>query len=514
VLARLGDLTSGRLLARNVVLNLFGWAVPALVALAAIPHLVHTLGSDRFGLLALAWSLIGYASLLDLGVGRALTQVLADRFGHMGEDESPAITWTAHWLLLPVGLGSAALLAGLAPMLAYRVLNVPPALQAETVTALRVLAVALPCLVLTAGLRAVLEAAQQFRVINALRIPLGIATYLGPVAVLPFSRSLVALVGVLAVARSTLFLLHVYVVLRRFPSLRRPRLPSVGAFNALWGVAGWITLSSIISPMMVSADRFVIGAVLPMAAVMHYTTSSEIATKLWLFTAALQPVIFPAIAATFARAPMRTAMLFDRAIRVTALALLPPTLLVALFAPEALRVWLGPEFASQGVLVLQGLVLATFVNCFGQAAYAVLQGAGRADIPGRLHIVELPLYIGLLWLLLHRFGIVGVALAWGARMLGDTLAQLTATASVLPEARAASRRATAIVLLSTSTLLLLLLIGPFVWRVLAAVIGLAAFAVIGWTVLISPAERDHARAILASLRARSATMPAHADAGD
>jgi O-antigen/teichoic acid export membrane protein len=69
----------GRLLARNVVWNLIGGGAPMLVAVFCIPILAKGLGTDRFGVLALAWALIGYTSLFDLGLGRALTQLVAKK---------------------------------------------------------------------------------------------------------------------------------------------------------------------------------------------------------------------------------------------------------------------------------------------------------------------------------------------------------------------------------------------------------------------------------------------------
>ena len=47
-------LTSGRLLARNVMLNAAGGLVPAVAMLVAIPTLIRALGDARFGIVALA----------------------------------------------------------------------------------------------------------------------------------------------------------------------------------------------------------------------------------------------------------------------------------------------------------------------------------------------------------------------------------------------------------------------------------------------------------------------------
>ena len=46
-----------------------------------MPILVDGLGTARFGVLTLAWAVIGYAQVFDLGIGRALTKLTAERIG-------------------------------------------------------------------------------------------------------------------------------------------------------------------------------------------------------------------------------------------------------------------------------------------------------------------------------------------------------------------------------------------------------------------------------------------------
>src|SRR6266704_2856878 len=126
------NLTAGRLLARNVIWNLIGNGAPMLVAVISIPILIHGLGKGRFGVLALAWALIGYASLFDLGLGRALTQLVAQKLGAGEEQDIPSLAWTSLLLMLLLGFAGTAFVFLISPWLAGRGLNVPAALQLET----------------------------------------------------------------------------------------------------------------------------------------------------------------------------------------------------------------------------------------------------------------------------------------------------------------------------------------------------------------------------------------------
>ena len=75
----------------NSVWNLVGLGLPLLVALVSIPILIRGLGTDRFGILTLAWVVIGYFSLFDLGLGRAVTKLVADRLGAGASERVPAL---------------------------------------------------------------------------------------------------------------------------------------------------------------------------------------------------------------------------------------------------------------------------------------------------------------------------------------------------------------------------------------------------------------------------------------
>ena len=483
-------LASGRLLARNVGLNALGWVLPMLLALGAIPLLVRDLGEARYGVLSLAWTLVGYFSLFDLGLGRALTQLVSRALGSGRTAELPTLVWTALWLLLPLGLVGGAVIAAAAPALVGHVLHVAPELQGETITAFRLLGVAIPFAVATAGLRGVLEAQQAFGAVTALRAPLAIATFGAPLLVIPFAPTLPATVGVLTLGRAVVWALHAWVCARRFPPLRRPMRPHARHVRELLSIGGWMTVSNIVSPLMSSLDRFVVGAVLSMTAVAYYATAYEAVTRLWTVTSVLLPVLFPAIALVVERDPRHAGELVDRGMRACLLVAFPLAFLLGVFAPEWLRVWVGPQFALHAATLARGLAAAVLVNVAGQVAYTLIQAAGRADITGKLHLAELLPYAGALWWLLHALDTLGVVVAWGGRVAVDTAVLLVYAGLVLPEARRAARRGALLVGAGAPLVLASAAMPSLGARVVYAVVVLGTFAVVGWTRMLQPAERE------------------------
>ncbi|MGI9179338.1 MAG: flippase [Longimicrobiaceae bacterium] len=493
----MSELTRGRLLARNTGWNLLSQGVPMLAALIAIPFLIHGLGTHRFGVLTLVWVAIGYFSLFDLGLGRALTQLVAERLGTGREEEIPSLTWTALVVVFLMGAMGSLLLILLAPWLVRSALNIPPELHQESVYALYLLALSLPWMISGIALRGLLEAVQRFDLVAAVRIPTGAFSFLGPLLVLPFSSSLVPVVAVLLVSRFAGWALQLLLCLRAIPELRARIRLQFAAVGPLLRFGGWMTITNVVSPIMVYADRLLIGAFLSVAAVAYYVTPYEVVTKMWLIPGALVGVLFPAFATSFAADRAHTAALFDRGLRLLVLVLFPLTLLAVSFAHLGLELWVGSEFAENGARVAQWLAVGVFLNCLAQVPFAVVQGAGRPDLTGKLHLVELPLYLLAMGWLLSSYGIIGVAVAWTVRAGLDMVVLLAMARRFLPESAASLRRINALIGGSLLALTLVALPAGLLLQTAFAALVLGLFGIAAWRYLLTSPEQLLVRSRLA-----------------
>jgi O-antigen/teichoic acid export membrane protein len=414
-------LPGGRTLVRNIVWNLLGHGAPLFVALLAIPFLVKGLGTERFGVLVLAWMVVGYFTLFDLGIGRATTKYTSEYLAKGAFPELNGLIWTSLSTLFAIGILGMVIIHGLAPYVVTRVLVIPSTIQREAIDAFGLLALSLPIVVGTSAARGILEAQHRFGIVNAIAIPAGIANYLLPLAAIHVTNDLSLVVLFLVAGRTITWLLFLYFSLNSLPGLRVPRLPRFSCALQLFRFGGWVTVSSIIGPLMTYADRFMVGTVLTMSAVAYYATPYDLVTKLGIIAPGVMSVLFPVLITSITLGKGDFWALHDRATKFILLTLAPVVVCALMFAQLFLGVWLGAEFALNSGGVFQILSVGVLFNSLAVAPFTAIHAAGRADLSAKAHLIELPLYLLTLWFLMRHFGIEGVAVAWLLRVVLDYL---------------------------------------------------------------------------------------------
>ena len=426
------NLTSGRLLAQSTAWNLAGMVVPMLVALFAIPMLIDGMGKERFGLLAIIWMGVGYFSLFDLGLGRALTKLVSEHLGCETQADLGSLIWTALILLAFFGSIGAVALSILSPVLVTGLLQVPIELHREAIAAFRILAVGIPFVIITAGIVGLLHAHQRFGTVAAIRVPLGIVTFAGPLLTLQFSPSIaLATMALLAARLVALFVFFVATNTVR-PELTNPEWLDRSQVRPLVSFGGWLTVTNIIGPLMTYLDRFFIGAILGLTAVAYYVTPYEILSRLQMLPQAIMGVMFPAMASANSGDKSRLVKLYLHSSTVIYWSMLPVTSCIFLLSPEALLVWLGEDFRDEAVPVVHWLATGWIINTLARPALTVLQSTGRPDLVAKAHLSELIPYLGLLWWFAANYGITGVAAAWSIRIVADSMILNALVAYKLP----------------------------------------------------------------------------------
>lgn len=398
--------------------------MPLGVAALTVPALIDRLGLERFGLLALAWGLIGYAGALDLGLGRALTQMVARLRGEKKLESIPDTLATASRITLLTGLVAGVLIVLFALLGGASMIRTQSTPEGEIQLAILLLAIALPAQAMCATYKGLNEAFMNFRGVSLLRASLGVINFAGPYAVSLFTSRLPWLVSTLVVSRLASLLIYKYLAascLRDQPETQRTANYSALIARKLFSFGGWVTVSSIISPIMVQADRFVIAAMISAASVSVYVLPYEVVVQSLVLVGAISSVLFPGLSKLMHEHPKAWRPYFRKWLLRVAGLMAIVCLTLAYLLPVALPLWIGKNLNSQSIVIGQVLCVGVFSNSLGSMFYALLHAQGRADITAKLHLIELPLFLIALIILTNQHGPIGAAVAWVMRMTFDSL---------------------------------------------------------------------------------------------
>ncbi len=407
---------------RNTSYNLIGAIVPMALALATVPLYLKLVGADRYGVLSIAFLLLGYFGLFDLGLGRATTYRIAALKDADAQTRAD-VFWTAIAVNILMGAVGAAVLFVAADYFFAHVFKVDAALRPEIVESVPLLALSVPVATLTGTLSGALQARERFLQSNMISIlstslfqilPLILAYVSGP--------RLGPLLAAALAARSVAILMLWWAcrdVLTRGQSQRF----SGPEARQLLGYGGWVTVTALFGPMLVILDRFAIGAILGAVAVTIYTVPFQLAQRLSVIPGALSGALFPRLP-TASEAERIT--LTDNAILALLAALSAPVLVACYLIHPFFDLWIGRELGRQSAEVGVVILLGFWINAFAVVPYSWLQATGRPDLVTKLLLVQIPPYLAALYVGMSKFGLMGCAVVFSLRCAVDFIAMALA----------------------------------------------------------------------------------------
>src|SRR5258708_12709516 len=129
---------------KNMAINFSGLVLPTFVSLITVPAYIHLVGVERYGVISLVWTLIGYFGILDLGMGMAAQHQISKAHAANDPEARSRVFWSAIWLNLGTGIiGGVLIYFGAFAYTAY-VAHSSPAMQRQVYHALPWLPLPIP----------------------------------------------------------------------------------------------------------------------------------------------------------------------------------------------------------------------------------------------------------------------------------------------------------------------------------------------------------------------------------
>lgn len=395
---------------RNTIWSLIGLVIPTLVAIPAMSYMARVLEPEKFGLFMLAFSVVGYASIFDAGLTRAVIRAIAMNNGNKEADRQ--VLGTSTWVVFGLSVFASSLLYIFSSQLVH-FFNVSPAVVIDANYAFKCLALVIPPLLVSLIWFAYLEGRQMFKVLSHYKAVTGGLVALFPVLALMIYRSLESAIIGLLVARIVGLVIS-YIPCRKDLGSRLFGF-DLGVLKELFHFGSWITVSNIVNPIMGYADRFLLSHFIGAQRVAFYAAPADVVARMSIVPGALARVLFPLLSHQKKEAKALSSNAYKGLLAVVLLMVLP----IFVFAPFLLTLWLGERYADESSNILRILLIGFVFNSLAQIPFTHLQAHGKSRLTAMINLFELFPYLGALVLLVQYFGLTGAAIAWTLRVSID-----------------------------------------------------------------------------------------------
>jgi O-antigen/teichoic acid export membrane protein len=404
-------------IARNTLITIGGTAASIAVTLVTVPLYIKAIGLERYGVLAVVWTILAYFGLVELGVSGAMVQRLAR--GMLSPRQRITLYWTGFTMNALMGLIGGALLwlsfNALMTMMSFSTVEVEIEIRSAGVLVAALIVV----MTLRSVNNSVLYGAERFVTATVLSTLETVASAIAPLAVAIFaSANIYCLIAAILAVR-TLFLVASFVVM--IPSLPGFRLARGHMSQArdLLSIGFWFWLAGLIAPLMTYFDRFLIGSVVGVAQLPYYSVPQTILQQSSHIPRALGSVLFPRFSAM--KDDATAAKLAIKAMEAMSFAVTPISVILILTVQPMLATWLSEDFAEKSYVVAVVLMFSLLPSAISRVIASQLNGRNRPDLVVKVLLVEIvPYGIGL-YVLSRSFGLLGVAIMWTLRVTVDTL---------------------------------------------------------------------------------------------
>lgn len=411
---------------RNTFYNLFGTLLPTIVTLLTVPIYLRLIGVDRYGILVIAWVILGYFGVFDLGLGRATAQRIAS-MKHAEPSKRAEVFWTALALNTVFGVIGGLFLWPVATYYFTNYLHVPKQLQLEILAAVPWLVFAMPVSTVSGVLSGSLQGRERFLALNVCSVLESTLSQLFPLAVVWLHGPNIAwLVPATLLGRVLVFLImfvqcYLHLPLTKVVTMNRNLLVPLFRFG------GWVTVTSFIGPLLSTFDRFIIGSIAGPKAVTYYTVPFSIISRVSTIPGSLANTLFPRFSATSEEERLR---LMKEAIQVLSVIMTPLIIIGILIMEPFLTWWVGQDVAKNSAFIGEILAIGFWFNGLATIPFARLQAEERPDLIAKCHLAEILPYLAFMAIALHTWGVLGAAFGWSLRATVDAILLFWASRTV------------------------------------------------------------------------------------
>ncbi|MGA1864955.1 MAG: MATE family efflux transporter [bacterium] len=358
-------------LLRNSSYRMTGFVLSLLFMLLLTPYFVKVLGPEKYGLWAISISMLGFAGMLDWGIGTAVTKYIS-QYLSLGDSQRLAecvLASTVIYFFLGI-FGTVFLWAFTPQIISW--FKMSPGLVSVGIEVLHITALGILPMFLRNCFLAVPMGFQKYGFSTAISLTKEVAGMGGMALILLMGGQLTGVVSwMVFVSAGTAFFAAI-MALFLIKSVNAFRFSfKKDAFTEILKFAVFAGTSGVGSRVFNMIDRILVGILLNTSMVTYYVVPVSMANKLRGFIANISHVFMPRISSLQAKSDYeKIRSLFSKSHKLTAYMVFGSTSLLFIISKPLLSFWVGPDFVEHSLGVLRILLVAyAFISLAAPSFY-------------------------------------------------------------------------------------------------------------------------------------------------
>ncbi len=390
----------------------FGW--PIIISFFVTPFIVHKLGQEYYGILALVASSIGFLSFTDFGMTPALVKYIVQYNVEKDYSALNRLFSTAQTFFIIVGVLSGILIAVFGWNFAPNMFKVSPGATRTLQVVFVLSAIGFLLQMIIQSLVVIPGALQRFDLTSKVNIALATFSTVATIFVLTKGRGVIAISLIGLVLSAVAIVTYYFIARRLIPKLKIFRLAIYKDFTKrIFLFGGYASVAALATTILFELDKIIIGAQLGPSSVTYYVLPGNLAIKVHTAMLALLNVLFPLSAELIASGDIeKLKTIYVRATRAMMTVLILAVIPAILFASPFLYYWLGPDFAQKSSIVLQLLLVTYSLLALTIIPFGITYAMGKPKYAAIFSIMMGAINITMLYVLIPKYQINGAALAY------------------------------------------------------------------------------------------------------
>ncbi|NLN76474.1 MAG: oligosaccharide flippase family protein [Armatimonadetes bacterium] len=400
--------------ARNTASSIVFFAFNAVTSLLMVPYLIHRIGIENYGMVALANSFISRTQVFTIvSVGTVTRFVML--YAARGENETARRYFSTQFTAIVAMCAIILPVAGVLSYLTPKFVKIPPGQTLNTQWLFFLCYLAFIPTLFVSPLQVAQFIKQRFDIRNMLDILNQVFRYGTWIVMFAVMTPAMWHVGLGYVAGSTVVVFATWLVFIKLTPHLRPKL---GVFDKvkffeMIRMGGWVTVNQVGSMLYLSVDAIVINRLMNPASVGKYGTILGLFVMLRTMSGLMSGMMMPITISYYARNDWAGLIRNSaKAVKFMSLGMSVPIGLACGFIVPFIVWWLGPEFTS--LRLVAWLLLAPQVwNSSMEPLFAINNAANKVAIPGVVAVLGglIKLSLAIVLVKYTSLGLVGVALA-------------------------------------------------------------------------------------------------------